>query len=297
MAGNVDISKLPDEYREIYENYIMPVDTNISMDSVILSQENKDKYDLFIRERQYRDEFYKYGLEPINRLLLYGASGTGKTYSSKALSNHLGLTMLYVDIAKALSDETVANNISDIFKLGNYLGDSLIMFDECDAVAWQRDSGSSDTGTIRRATNSLFQQLDQMNHSNVFIAATNMLHRLDPAFERRFNLKLEFQRPKFNLKEAIVRFKHNEFIFIDDVDKTSETIVDRRAANNTKLSYYEIQGLVERAMKDSILDGKREVRSSRIYNDLANAMRIKFRFKTDEDPDGTFDSPEDNYNR
>ena len=58
--------------------------------------------------------------------------------------------------------------------------------------AWQRDTGGADTGTIRRATNSIFQYLDQMNKTNIFVSATNMLHRLDPAFERRFNLKMEF---------------------------------------------------------------------------------------------------------
>ena len=297
MAENKDVLKtLPDEYKEIYNNFIMPVDTNISLDSVILSDENKAKFELFLKEMNHKDEFYYYGLEPMNRILMYGASGTGKTYSSKALCNTLGYTMIYIDIAKALSDETVSKNISDIFKLANYLGNCLIMLDECDAIAWQRDTGNSDTGTIRRATNSIFQQLDQMNHSNVFIAATNMLHRLDPAFERRFNLKMEFRRPELNLKEAIKRFMHPNFTFIDDVDSTGQSIVDRRAQNNTKLSYYEIQGLVERAMKDSILEGKQEVRSSRIYKDLADTMKIKFRFKTDQEDENNYKFPVDNYN-
>lgn len=290
-------NNMPNEYKEIYNNFIMPVDTNISLDKVILSPENKEKIDLFLREMQYADVFKKYGLEPMNRILMYGASGTGKTFSTKALCNELGYTMIYIDIAKALSDETVSKNISDIFKLANYLGHCLIMLDECDAIAWQRDTGNSDTGTIRRATNSIFQQLDQMNHTNVFVAATNMLHRLDVAFERRFNLKMEFRRPQLNLKDSIRHFILPGFTFVDDVDETTCHIVDNRAADNKKLSYYEIQGLVERAMKDAILNGHREVRTSLVYDALSKQLNMKLRFKTDNDPEEMFKSPIDIHNR
>ena len=98
----VDIERLPEEYREIYDRFIMKADTNIQLNSVILSDENKQKVKGFLKETEYRDKLYDYGLEPDNRILMYGASGTGKTFLSKALSNHLGYTMLMVDIAKSL---------------------------------------------------------------------------------------------------------------------------------------------------------------------------------------------------
>lgn len=288
MISKMD--SLPQEYREIYDEFIMPVDTNISLESVILSDENKKKIDSFLRETQYRDKLYDYGLEPMNRILMYGASGCGKTYLSKALSNHLGYTMLYIDIAKSLTDDTVSKNISLIFKLANYLGECVLMLDECDAIAWQRDTGNGDTGTIRRATNSIFQHLDQMNHSNVFISATNMLHRLDPAFERRFNLKMEFRRPELNIKDAIKKFIFPKFEIVDDVDSTTEDIVARRAGQYAKLSYYEIQGLVERAMKRAIMNDTNKVSTADIYKDLAVAMRVKLQFKTEEDTEEIFEN-------
>ena len=162
--------ELPYEYRDIYNRMIMPVDTNISFDRVILSEENRAKIDQFLREVEYRDKLYEHGLEPMNRLLLYGASGTGKTFMTKALSKRLGYFMLYVDISQALADgATVADNIHQIFKLANYLGECVIMFDEIDSIAWNRDNSGNDAGTIRRATNVIFQHLDQMNHSNIFV--------------------------------------------------------------------------------------------------------------------------------
>lgn len=280
---------LPKEYQEIWDNLIMPVDTNISFDSVILSDENKEKYKAFIKEQQYRDVLYEYGLEPMNRILLYGASGTGKTYSIKALSNLLGYTMLYVDISKALSDGSIAQNISDIFKLGNYLGNCILFFDECDAICWNRDAGvNADSGVIRRATNSIFQQLDQMNTTNVFAAATNMLHRLDPAFERRFNLKMAFRRPSLDIDECIKHFIYPKFIINDDVDETVREIVKRRAKQYAKLSYYEIEELVKRAMKRSILNDTSIVNTSDIYEDLATAMNFKIKMGTALDDEKIF---------
>lgn len=286
----VAIKDLPTEYQEIYKEFIMQVDTDIKLSSVILSDENQLKINEFLKETEYRDKLYEAGLEPMNRLLLYGASGCGKTYMSKALSNHLGYTMLYIDIAKSLTDETVSKNISQIFKLANYLGNCVLMLDECDAIAWQRDTGNGDTGTIRRATNSIFQSLDQMNHTCVFIAATNMLHRLDAAFQRRFNLHMQFTRPELNIRDAIKRFIFPYFVIVDDVDSTVEDIVARRAGQYAKLSYYEIQGLVERAMKRAVLTGTKEVRTSEIYSDLAVAMKVKLNFKTEDDPPEIFEN-------
>lgn len=286
------IAKLPPDLKEVYDRLCMPVDTNISLDSVILSDENKQKIQDFLKELQYRDKLYKYGLEPMNRILMYGASGCGKTYLQKALQNYLGYTMLYIDISQALSDDSVQKNLQDIFRLANYMGNCVIMLDECDSIAWQRDqSATGDSGKIRRATNTVFQQLDQMDHSCVFIQATNMLHRLDNAFERRFNMKMAFYRPQLDMKIAIKKFMFTKFTLIDDVDAEAAKIVERRAKDNAKLSYYEIQVLVEKAMKRAILNDTDVVKMSDIYKDLAINMNMKVKFNTESDDPRIFNSP------
>ena len=264
----------------------MKVDTDIKIESVILSEENKEKIAEFIRETAARDKLLSYGLQPMNRLLFYGASGCGKTFLAKALSNHLNYRMLYVDIAKSLSDGSVAKNISDIFELGNELGNCLIFLDECDSIAWNRDSNSPDSGTIRRATNSLFQHLDQMNKTNIFVSATNMLHRLDPAFERRFNLKLEFRRPSMSIVEVVKKFLYEDFILIDDANETVKKVVNSR----NRLSFYELEDIVLRNMKKAVLNDTVQVKTSDIYTDIAIAQRIKIRFKTNIDDPEIFES-------
>ena len=284
----LDINDLPEEYKEIYMDLLMPVDTNIKLESVILSEENKEKIRAFIKETEYRDKLYEMGLSPMNRILMYGASGTGKTYLTKALSNHLGYTMLYVDIAKSLSEGNVATNISNVFKLANYLGNCIVFFDECDSIAWNRDANTPEGGVIRRATNSIFQQLDQMDKTNIFVAATNLLHRLDAAFERRMNMKMEFRRPDLDIKDCIHHFIFPKFVVNDDVDAVTVDIISRRAKQHAKLSYYEIQGIVERAMKRAVLNDTNVVNTSEIYKDLAVSMNVKIKFGTALDDEEIF---------
>ena len=277
MANLIDI--MTEEEKELYGHLVMPVDTNISIDNVILSDENSNKIREFKEEMQHADELKAYGLHPMNRLLFYGASGTGKTYLSKALSNYLNYYIMYIDIAKALSDGSVSMSISNIFMLANKYKNCIIFLDECDSIAISRDNYNSDSGVIRRATNSIFQSLDQMDSSNVFIAATNMLHRIDTAFQNRFNLELEFRRPELNVEETMQKFILPQFTYVDDLDNIIKGIVDKRC----RLSYRELTSIAQRAMKKAVIRGDFTVSASGIYKDVADQQRIKVQFGTDKD--------------
>lgn len=253
---------------EIYNELIMPVDTNIKLSSVILSDINKDRIRDFVLEMKNHEKLENFHLKPMNRLLFYGASGCGKTFLGKALCNHLGYKMLYVDIARALSQGNVAINITNVFKIANSGGNYMVFLDECDSIAWNRDSKDAEGGEIRRATNSLFQQMDQMKSNVIVICATNMLHRLDPAFERRFNMKLEFKRPEQNVKEIISKFLYPEFELIFDKE---DPITERR----TKMSYYELQDVALRMMKKAVLNNTTKIKMSDVYRDIARQLNVK----------------------
>ena len=160
----------------------------------------------------------------MNRILMFGDSGTGKTYLTKALTNALGYQMLYVDIARAIASGNPAKNIADIFTIAEY-GDFVIFLDEADSIAWSRDADDAEGGDIRRATNTIFQHMDQMSSRIIVVAATNMVNRLDPAFRRRFNLELRFERPEKNFKEIVSRFLFPGFTLDLDMD---DQITERR---------------------------------------------------------------------
>ena len=58
---------LPLELREYWDELIMEVDTNIRLQSVILSEENKEKIERFIEEITHKDILVEYGLRPMNK--------------------------------------------------------------------------------------------------------------------------------------------------------------------------------------------------------------------------------------
>lgn len=268
--------ELPAHLVQVLEEFIMPVDLDINLGQVILSAENYGKYMRLIKETEKAMELKKYNLEPINRVILYGASGTGKTFSTKAIANHLGYTMLYIDIGQALSSGNIAKNIKDIFTLAETLGHCIIFLDECDSIAWSREENSGpEASVLRRATNTIFQCLDQMSTDNLFFAATNMETKIDAAFVRRFQIKMQFKTPDMNLKEAVKHFIKPKFSLIDDVDKNFFYIVSKRASQNSRLSYYEIEEVTNRCMKDSVLEGTTEIRMQNVMKELAISMNIR----------------------
>ena len=262
--------------QEIYDELIMPVDTNIQLSSVILSDINRARISDFVLEMKNHEKLERFGLKPMNRLLFYGASGCGKTFLGKALCNHLGYKMLYVDIARALSQGNVAMNLTNVFKIANSGGNYMVFLDECDSIAWNRDAKDAEGGNVRRATNSLFQQMDQMKPNVIVVCATNMLHRLDPAFERRFNMKMEFKRPEMEVKEVIKKFLKPEFQLIYDRE---DPITERR----TKMSYYELEDVTYRMMKKAVLNNTVKIKMSDVYKDIARQMNVKTSLNTVED--------------
>lgn len=278
MANLLDV--MTSEEKKQYGHLIMAVDTNISIDSVILSEENKKKIIQFRTEMENVERLTMYGLTPMNRLLFYGASGTGKTYLSKALSNYMNYYMLYVDIAQALSDGSVSQAISDTFYLANKYERVLLMYDECDSIAFSRDSGAT-SETSRRACNSIFQQLDQMKPSVVFISATNLRHRLDPAYMTRFNLQLEFNRPELSIEDTLKKFLKPGFSVVDNLDADSKRIVDKKC----RLSYRELTSICNSAMKRAVIDDSFVIKLSDLYADVAMVQNFRVNLATVDDPD------------
>lgn len=276
-------SRLSGEYLDIYNRLLMPVDSNIRLESVMLSPENKFKLDNFVEEIENREKLERSKFRPMNRILIYGDSGCGKTYMTKALSNYLDIPLLYVDIASSLVEDVAARNISEIFKLAKHIKTCIVFFDECDSIVWSRDSNSADNGNIRRATNSMLQQLDQMANETIFVAATNMLHRIDPAFERRFELKMKFIKPGSEQLKRVINntIMEHDFVVIDDVSDEYRNIVERRQ----RLSVYEIQKAVEKVLKRQILKDKKVTGSADIYKEIADTCNMKIAFGLNESTD------------
>lgn len=278
------LQSLPEQLQENYTLYCMMVETDINIDRVILNDENRSKIEEFIMETQYKEKFMQYGLKPINRLILYGASGTGKTYLTKALSNYLGYELLYIDIANSLQANKAAQAIDAIFDLGNHIGKAVIFLDECDAICWARDDADNkDDAAIRRANNSLFQHLDQMNPACVFVSATNLYKNLDTAFVNRFNIRMKFDRPLVdNLDEDFKKILLPAFTIDYDFPMELKEVIWFYARTFDQMSYRAMTDWVERAEKNSLIRDTTVVSESEIYGYLMEAMRVKIDFSGDK---------------
>ena len=134
-----------------------------------------------IEERTVVEKFYGYGTGLT--LLFYGPSGTGKTMLAHALSNELDMELLSVNFSKDFQFR-ISNNelINTIFKEAK-LCNGIVFFDECDDVF------SKNTEESRN----LLIEIEKAGCITIF--ATNKVIKLDPALDRRINLKIPFQLP------------------------------------------------------------------------------------------------------
>lgn len=274
-------NSLSEERQIIYSKYCLPDKLDgLTINSVILSDENRHKLDEFLTETEWKLKFMEYGLEPINRLILFGASGTGKTFMTKCLAAHLKYELLAIDIAQALSTGVAPVALENVFDLANVIGKAIIFLDECDAIARNREDKSvPEDPNVRRANNALFQLLDRMNPECIFISATNLYKELDPAFIRRFDEKMQFDRPPLDdLQEAINHFLLPKFSIDMDMDKDIKSVVLWHARDYTGLSYDEIETWVERAEKLAIIRGEEVIKESEIYKYFMESMRVEVKY-------------------
>jgi len=123
------------------------------------------------------------------RLCLYGPPGTGKTAYGHWLAEQIGLP-LHARRASDLLSMWVGEsekNIAEAFKQAER-DHALLLIDEVDSFLRERQ-GASRSWEVT-LVNELLTQVE--NYSGVFIASTNLMHDLDQAALRRFDLKVQF---------------------------------------------------------------------------------------------------------
>lgn len=134
-------------------------------------------------------------------LLLLGEPGTGKTLTAEAVAHQLNRPMLSVDCSRVVScwvgeSQKNAKRIFDEYEeiRNDSEPEPILFLDEVDQLFSMRtDVMQSSDRMYNQMQNILLQSLD--NFKGVLVATTNLVENLDPAFSRRFQFKIEFQRP------------------------------------------------------------------------------------------------------
>ncbi|MEH1930040.1 AAA family ATPase [Nostoc sp.] len=177
---------------------------DLTWDHIVLSEKIFDTLQEIVLENRKQDILAVYNLKPKNKLLFCGPPGCGKTQTAKVLSSALGLPLVYVNLTAVFSSylgET-ATNLQKIF---TYIekGEWLVLFDEFDAIARDRDN-LNEHGEVKRLVNSLLQLIDNATNQSIFVAATNHEKLLDSAVWRRFDEVIFFDNPSFELRTALL---------------------------------------------------------------------------------------------
>lgn len=170
--------------------------SNVSLEEVVFNEAVSEQISQFLKEYQFREVLEKYDLPVVNKMLLYGKTGCGKTMTAKAIAKQLDKKIIIVNLANIVSSKLgeTAKNIEGLFKEVNYES-AVLFFDEFDSLGQIRDYDNKDSSEMKRVVNAILQLIDNFPKKSILIAATNQIQMIDEALVRRFELKLEFTSP------------------------------------------------------------------------------------------------------
>ena len=141
--------------------------------------------------------FDEYGLPNKLGIMLYGLPGTGKTTTIHAIASYLQKDIYYVNLSTVESNEELQLVFDHIVL--QVTGGGIIVFEDIDAM----------TNVVHDRVNNLMNDNDKLTleyflnllqgsltrDGTIFIATTNHLDKLDPAFYRtgRFDVKIDMK--------------------------------------------------------------------------------------------------------
>ena len=231
-------------------------------DSLILTQETKNKLERIIHEFKDADILATYNLTYKKKILLCGKPGTGKTFSVQTVSAILNIPLIYVRFDAIISSylgETAGNlrKVFDFIENGIWI----VLFDEFDIIGKNRDD-NHEHGEIKRVVNNFLQMLDNFKGDSILFAATNHQNMLDSAIWRRFDAVIEYELPDEEMRKKLFES------YLCSIKREKSISFDNAAKSSNGLSPADIKMIAVEAMKTAILDS----RNSLSTNDLETAI-------------------------
>lgn len=230
------------------DDLLLQVDTYDDMTSLVLCQELKEKLDRVIKEYLKKENLSKYGLANRRKLLLYGASGTGKTMTASALAKEFNLPFFVVRTEKVVT-KFMGETGQKLGRIFDFINDvpAVYLFDEFDAIGSQRGM-DNEVGEQRRILNTFLQLLERDDSDSFIIAATNSIESIDKAMFRRFDDVIEYKLPDTEQRLALLR----EYLYTaKDLDFSSaESLFDG-------MSHAEIKMVCSDIFKESLLNDRK----------------------------------------
>jgi SpoVK/Ycf46/Vps4 family AAA+-type ATPase len=124
----------------------IPNNGKVDLDDVVFDERLFLQISQFLREYEHVEILTRYGLPVVNKILLFGKSGCGKTMTAKAIANKLNKKIKTINLGNIISSKLgeTSRNIASAFKMVE-TQEAVLFFDEFDSLGKERNYDNTDS--------------------------------------------------------------------------------------------------------------------------------------------------------
>ena len=206
-----------------------------------------------IEPLRYPELYKKYGLKPINGILLYGPPGCGKTFIANSLAEESGRYFVNIkmsDIGSEYQNLTV-QNLKEKFELAKANAPSIVFLDEVEALAPDRATLANSSNEVTERVTELLTQLNNCAENNIFvICASNEPQKIDKAIKRtgRMDKKIYVGPPDKISRQEMIKMQIKDRFYDKNVD------LDLIGKNTQNYLASDLKVIIDQAAKYALRD-------------------------------------------
>jgi SpoVK/Ycf46/Vps4 family AAA+-type ATPase len=212
-----------------------------SFDSLVLEQEKKDLILAFSQTQIKRKDQFDDVISGKGRgiiMLLSGSPGIGKTLTAETVAEHMRVPLYSINASDLGSYAyEMQYNMSKILTMVASWN-AVLLLDECDVYLEKRETGN----VSRNSIVSVFLRMLEY-YEGILFMTTNRVDTIDPAFESRIHLSLEYPNLTDASREQVWR------AFFEPVDDQGAKAHELSDADIKELSKLNLNG---RQIKNTI---------------------------------------------